>query len=403
MSYPRTRVNVTLWDQPMEIQTVYPNGDDLFRSYSAAPDGVRNGSEISDIAAKRRRKRGPSRLKRYAPTPVDHTRVRLVGFSSPKGGAPPTSESITKVALSDWGSAFSLSDVKAHIYHSTEAEISDFAQTAFAELSAQMPEVISIPNFIFELGDVSSLLNIKSLLNVKHSRIEYLQNFALWQEFGIKPFVSDIQTLLNLSSTVMERIKFLKRTYGKRVRVGTYAAIERSLPDVMEKQFGAVINHNTPGVRWVATPLTRQSQFRAGAYVTHFLENLDDLDSLLRAFAVATGFSNPLLVAWNAIPYSFMIDWITNVSGLLEQASARPFMGRWIVEDFTWSVKDLVEYRLHADVPHGLSRPGSFLPMELGRLVAERYRRGCALPARAIGLELPPSPREALLLLALLR
>lgn len=403
MEHLRTRSTVI--DEPNRYQGYVTYVDDSTDTFDSVytPAGAYAASSIEDVAGKRRRKRGVAKKKRYAPTPCDHTSVRHVDLSWPRGGARHTGAALYKTAFNEWGHPFTREALIAEIIHATEGEIWDFADAAFASLSAQIPEQISVPNFLLELGDLTSMFNLADLLKVKYSRGEAVQNAILYNEFGLKPFISDIKILLSLAKTLEDRIRFLKSSRGKRTRIGYFRETERAKPPwhMYETRSSSALQR-TPGILWACTPLSRSSRFYAGAYVTHYLEGLDSLDGYLRALAVATGFSNPLRAAWNAIPFSFVIDWITNLSDLLTHAPARPFEGKWAVEDFTWSVTDRVVYRLVAENP-GTDISNPFLPQELGQIHAQRYRRGVSLPKRVVNLDLPPSLREAVLIAALLR
>jgi hypothetical protein len=46
------------------------------------------------------------------------------------------------------------------------------------------------------------------------------------------------------------------------------------------------------------------------------------IDSKLKAFAAQTGFTNPINLAWEVLPYSFVVDWFLPIGPYLETLSA---------------------------------------------------------------------------------
>jgi hypothetical protein len=280
--------------------------------------------------------------------------------------------------------------------------MSEFADAAFQQMAAQMPEEISIPNFILEAKEIGSVFPD---LRAKMSRTDVAKNGLLSWEFGLKPLLSDLQTISSLLDTVRNRIQFLKDTRGKRVRLGAYFVRERELPQPILTGYGGALQ-NTSGLSHDLVAVYHHSTYRASGYLYHELEGLDDIGGLLRALMVATGFGNPLKVAWNAIPYSFVVDWVTNASDLLSDASRiKPFMGPWQVSDFCYSVTDVLGFVVSARPSNPLdpNSPHDLPADALGRVEFKRYRREVGVPARVISLSLPLSAREALLAAALLR
>jgi hypothetical protein len=399
MSYPRTRVK----SESVGVQDIYlhwKDGSTSVTQYDTQSAAPWQSSVITDIAKKRRRRHGRARGERYDATPVDHSKVSVLEYNPPEWGSPSNADLMYfKTAIGEWKFSLNPASLLAQVTSSTESEISEFAEEAFTTLSAQMPEEISLPNFAFELRELDTLL---PRLQTKLSRAEVASNGLLTWEFGLKPLLSDLETLAGLSNTVLSRLLFLKKTRGKRVRLGAYKEIPRGEPleDITHTMGDSFFRAST-GVLYRLRCIARVSELRVGGYLYHELEGLDSLGGLIRAYLAATGFGSPLKMVWNAIPYSFVVDWFTNLSSLLDNTrNLRPFEGVWDFHDFTWSVKDKVEWDVWLE-PDGSPVPS--LPKWGGRVLVSRYRRDHGLPARAFTLEFPPSQREALLLTALMR
>jgi hypothetical protein len=77
--------------------------------------------------------------------------------------------------------------------------------------------------------------------------------------------------------------------------------------------------------------------FRATGTLYQKLEGLDGAFSEWQAAAAQFGFNDPLKVVWEAIPYSFVVDWFANVQGMLDRFTVQPFEGVWEVSNVTSS------------------------------------------------------------------
>jgi hypothetical protein len=68
--------------------------------------------------------------------------------------------------------------------------------------------------------------------------------------------------------------------------------------------------------------------------------DLNGADAWWQALASALGLMNPAKIVWNAIPFSFAVDWFVNVAGWLnDNAEIQPFEGKITIEGADFSCK----------------------------------------------------------------
>jgi hypothetical protein len=210
-------------------------------------------------------------------------------------------------------------------------------------------------------------------------------------EFGWKPFLSDLKTLGELNERVTQRLEHLREIAGKRTRLGAVSEnfyVVGGLADQVEsyyKSFQIRVKH-----------LSTRYDWRAGGYVFQNLDYLDGLIGQLRAFSGALGLQNPVKVLWNALPFSFVMDWFFNVSGHLAAATPQPV--GWQTSGFTSSVTTTTQLELIVENPNVIGV--GFPPRKLGTISYRRYSRVPGLPVGGLTIS-NLSPRELALLLAL--
>lgn len=273
---------------------------------------------------------------------------------------------------------------------------------AFLSFSDQFPEEVSLGNFIFELRDLADSIAkvFKVITKLKQAgvfsrnqnrrvgsvkrAVDDLQPFNpktvasvyLDYSFNWAPLVKDLKAIFGLCASVTSRIDFLKRTKGKPFKLGYSQVIPAEMP----------LSHNIDsGPGGFITEMyieDYECRYRAGTFVFQDLTHLDDFYGLLRAYMGKTGLNNPLKVAWNAIPFSFILDWIVPVSSYLALFKIQGADGRWDLFDLTCSVKQSCRIRI-VQTDRVTSQSAV-----IGIYDFRRYTRLTDLPLRTSGL--PP-------------
>lgn len=267
--------------------------------------------------------------------------------------------------------------------------MSVLSDQAFEALMVQVPQEVSIPNFLWELRELKDLIPKVQENLVKTASSAYLIN-----EFGIQPMLGDIQRIRNLSTTVLQRIAYLKATYGKETRV----SFSRSFTDMDTGAAVVVSAAQTEGMHlrsWKGT-------FRCGGYLFHKLEGLDGIEGTLRGMVGALGLNNPLGVLWEATRLSFVADWFGRTDGILARTALQPFVGTWDIRRLTHSTTVDTEWEeMYGPIPNTQAPWNQ--PVSVLRLKGRNYHRNLGLPAASTWLTSKSlDPRQLMLAAALI-
>lgn len=232
---------------------------------------------------------------------------------------------------------------------------------AFNAFTDQFPEEMSLGNFLLELDDLAKVIPkvlgvlsklkkagvfrrdltrkyrttaaktvIKDLSPLSPSAIG---DHFLDYSFNWAPLVGDLKAIFGMCASITSRIDFLKRTRGIPTKVGFSREIQPAFP------LSYSIDTGPGGFITEIVLRDYKSTYRAGAYLLQTMTHLDDFYGLLRAFMGKTGLNNPLKVAWNAIPFSFILDWIVPVSSYLARFKIQGADSPWSLLDLTCSIK----------------------------------------------------------------
>ena len=339
--------------------------------------------EIYDVSGKKRRKDG-----RYDPTCVTSNSLQLVSNPIWTGNGPSGVINVSNVYQAPLDESW-LSSLVPEL---SEGSLASMAEEAFIAFSTQIPQEVSIANFLYELREISSLIPKMERSLSKTAAGGYL-NFS----FGWSPFLGDLRTLGNLVGSVQGKIQHLIDTYGKRTRLHRYFPDVVPLPVIRDMQW-----LQTPVGQFAVYMTHHQTDVRCNGFLFHLLEGLKSFGGQLRAFASALGLNNPLQVFWEAIPYSFVVDWFLKVGRRLSALTAQPFQGEWSVTDTTTTVKSMTRW----DVYQGqqLFNGVNFtVHSKVGRVSCERFTRYNYLPLDLATFNVATlSPQQLTLYLALL-
>jgi hypothetical protein len=260
---------------------------------------------------------------------------------------------------------------------------------AFVRFSSQMPEVISIANFLYELKDLKQLVP-----KIESSLIKTVSGGFLNFQFGWLATLSDLKKMVNIIDSFQSRIQFLKETFGRETRLGYSEKFgyPTSLPHTL--------TYNSPYIDQ-ATRYTLddyQALFTAGGYLYHELRGLEDTSRLFEAFKAALGLNNPIKIVWTALPYSFVVDWFARIGSALDRLASQPFEGTWEARRVTNSLKEFY----HVTVYQYYFPAYNSQPVKAGEYVIERYNRHIGLPAGVGTTLLSLDPKQQLLAGALI-
>ncbi len=175
---------------------------------------------------------------------------------------------------------------------------------AFALLKPDLTE-LSVPNFLLELNQIPDLFqrwktNLSLLKNLANKRLQW--------SFGWKPFLGDLEAMKSVITSVYQRCVEWNNKAGE---------------ELNRQKLIATYNDSSSGnfVYPSGSHKTYWEGYRVGKLSAHFkfktqeIPELRTMEGVLRVYLDALGFElNPRII-WDAIPFSFVLDWFFDVGG----------------------------------------------------------------------------------------
>jgi hypothetical protein len=126
--------------------------------------------------------------------------------------------------------------------------------------------------------------------------------------------------------------------------------------------------------------------FNATIRYSYTLSNWERNNALLGGFLDAVGANlNPAII-WNAIPWTFVLDWVLGVSNFLEQATVHWLEPVCTIDDYCCSVKIDRTIECYQTFNHGSSyHPQQ--PVIVSRIHESAYRRFLGIPDYASSIQ----------------
>jgi len=106
-------------------------------------------------------------------------------------------------------------------------------------------------------------------------------------------------------------------------------------PEVVRsvKSSSRLCSKTTSEVGTTSSWYVKTGELRVATYSSCRMGFRYTIDSKLKAFAAQTGFTNPINLAWEVLPYSFVVDWFLPIGPYLETLSAfdgLAFLDGWV-------------------------------------------------------------------------
>lgn len=260
---------------------------------------------------------------------------------------------------------------------------------------------------VLEQGEIAELARVKKRYGSPKTLGDILRfgrNGLLEHSFAWKPLLSDLQAFFELFVKVDKQIEYLRR-WNKRTRHIRW----QKTYQLKKEDYGISTMSNsgtTSGLTAWARVNPEQSSIvvHGSAMLYQDIEGLDSVVGAWRAIMSSYGLANPLKVGWNAIPYSFVVEYYTKLAGFLDLLAVRPFNGKWEVANVSHSIEE----RTSVDVLCQYAPPGdpSLFSGELfvTNFAVRHYTRSPGYPDGFLAFlqGLSPSSEQKLLVSALL-
>lgn len=174
---------------------------------------------------------------------------------------------------------------------------------------------MSLPNFLIELREMKDVLKTlrSRYVNLLISASEYF----LLSEFGVKPFLDDVETLSkDVDSFIARRIM----AWNDLARKGEVVSFHETIFDYSESGFvhkmAPIAVPGGTGKYYLTVDYTSVAKLHL--YVKPRVMELDQA-LLDKARNRVRGVDNLAKVAWEATPFSFIADWFLDIGELFEQ------------------------------------------------------------------------------------
>jgi hypothetical protein len=286
---------------------------------------------------------------------------------------------------------------------------------------------MSLINFLIELKDLRRLAqqarDIRDYLaRTKTPKWRELPNYHLATEFGYLPFIRDLLACARAIGEVRRKAKELIKNQH-RVISGNY---RKTLPNVLytnEIAFGDQVfigpdpTDGTTGPMFAFTEggsetiAIRNRRVTFTVRYSYWIPNLTDFQVEMRGYLAALGVEWNPKILWDALPFSFLIDWAIDVGDWLERKFAQPVCPISLrIHDFCVSEKHSYSYDWRCKVPVKWNPPDPPSSVGISYSSKGKYFRRIknAYITEAECLEMPwrgdpgaPSPRQLACFLSL--
>lgn len=207
-------------------------------------------------------------------------------------------------------------------------------ETLLANFAFELPEVRSLwPTFTSWWSHFKTTRQAKRYLSNSRRRVKGAAGQYLAYQFGVAPLIGDLITVWNRLWNLAEHIEWLRKNNGKHVKV----EFKKGLPKPTASILPDLPSSAPSGMGFWRNVTELRAGLKAWAIMTYDVGGLSDLllatKTLLRAF----GLNNPFAIAWEAVPYSFVVDWISNVGDLLNRVEI-PIELPYVIHDCGYGV-----------------------------------------------------------------
>jgi hypothetical protein len=253
-----------------------------------------------------------------------------------------------------------------------EEELRDISLRGCALRLPSFKSSLSILNFLFELKDIPKMIKgiLKARDQLEKRSIDWknLPNHHLELEFGWLPFVSDILAIAQQLGTFRAKLKRLIAEQHK-IKVGKFSRTPHNL--FLNRQIhygsgvyiGPSLKAGKPDMYAYATGGTEQCSVWGRRVVftvkySYWIPELTDNQVAVRGLCQALGVEWDPKIIWDAIPFSFLVDWAIDVGGWLSATLRKPsFKVSLRVHEFTVSQKHSYSYRKDVLIPSDWNPP----------------------------------------------
>lgn len=172
---------------------------------------------------------------------------------------------------------------------------------------------------------LAELRDLPRMFRVRLRRFKDLGSQYLNYQFGWKPFVNDLCKFFNQTQRLANRLRFLRNNNGKWVRRGGPVSnstnswteeVPFGILPVLTSSFYPSPSLPKAVLRWTDS---KQTWFEAS--FRFWIPNIEDPEWIADVSRRLYGLNLSPEVVWELIPWSWLIDWFTNVGDIMSNLS----------------------------------------------------------------------------------
>lgn len=210
----------------------------------------------------------------------------------------------------------------------SSADLNEFLWDSAIKCATQVPEDVSIANFLWEIRE--------EILKILKNLWEYIAKWLtpggayLGYHFCIKQIIQDLKKIKNVLKSAKKRLKHLKDTFGK-------PTTQRFRKKLEPEVFPPVEPFDPFDTAWigcafVCTHLVERRTTLHATWVTyHEFPGLDSAMALMDVLGAKLGLQNPIKIIWNAIPFSWLLDYFVSTGSFFDRLQLPSFKGEFTV------------------------------------------------------------------------
>jgi len=177
-------------------------------------------------------------------------------------------------------------------------------------------------NLLVSLIEIKQWMSVFSVASYAGGPLVRLASLFLAYSFAIAPTLSDLETILKMDDKLQRAIKRWNRLAGK--------------PQYFHFKVPAksteFVKSTSPLVKVI-----QKDEFTGYGTIAVIGDRIEAPS--LRIKIAQLGFDKPLSAIWELIPFSFVVDWFTDISGLISKFETKASPAKFNVYDACYSIK----------------------------------------------------------------
>jgi hypothetical protein len=275
----------------------------------------------------------------------------------------------------------------------------ELRDNAFYALLPQLKPLLSLPNSLIELKDAKTVVHtmerLKRLYFHSYGRKTLRQilraiggagsDVYLQVKFNVQPFFSDIANMRKILEKGRQDTNNLLDNAGKRRILRSSVSLGSKMPSFTESSLAVPFGNQSGHIPGGNTGLCRanrivkytDAQFHAQMEYSYSIPDWQRENAAIRGLLDQMGVNLNPVILWNAIPWSFVLDWVIGVNRYLTRFRQSNLEPCTTIHRWCWSVSATRVIISSKDMGIGGHQAGS---AQVARLTETAYKRSTSTP-----------------------